>query len=132
MAAKFCRECGAQLKPNAKFCSACGTTVFQQETTQAKPAQAPEVQVQAAAPQPAQPDNTSVPGGEITFDIDSQMIGESTKQPDLAKLISGLAAAGLSFAAIWNANSPVLTSVLLSAAAIAARILIGKVRGRKK
>ena len=64
--------------------------------------------------------------------MDGQMIGESTKQPDLAKLISGLTAAGLSFAAIWNANSPVLTSVLLSAAAIAARILIGKVRGRKK
>ena len=91
MSANFCRECGAQLKPNAKFCSACGTTVFQQETTQAKPAQVPEVQ--AAAPQPAQPDNTSVTGGEITFDIDSQMIGESTKQPDLAKLISGLTAA---------------------------------------
>ena len=132
MSAKFCRECGAQLKPNAKFCSACGTTVFQQETTQAKPAQVPNVQVQPDIPQSAQPEKMTIPGGEITFDIDSQMIGESTKQPDLAKLISGLAAAVLSFAAIWNANSPVLTSVLLSAAAIAARILIGKVRGRKK
>lgn len=132
MSAKFCRECGTQLKPQAKFCSACGTPVYRQETTQAKPAQVPEVQVQAAAPQPAQPDNTSVPGGEITFDMDGQMIGESTKQPDLAKLISGLAAAVLSFVAIWNAKSPVLISVLLSAAAVAARILIGKVRGRKK
>ena len=132
MSANFCRECGAQLKPTAKFCSDCGTTVFQQETTQAKPVHEPEVPVQPDTPQPVQQENMNVPGGEITFDIDGQMLVESTKQPDLAKLISGLAAAGLSFAAIWNANSPVLTSVLLSAAAIAARILIGKVRGRKK
>ena len=132
MSAKFCRECGTQLKLQAKFCSACGTTVFQQETTQAKPVHEPEVPVQPDTPQPVQQENMNVPGGEITFDIDGQMLVESTKQPDLAKLISGLAAAGLSFVAIWNANSPVLTSVLLSAAAIAARILIGKVRGRKK
>ena len=131
MAANFCRECGAQLKPNAKFCSACGTPVYRQETTQAKPVQEP-VLVQPDIPQPAQPEKMTIPGGEITFDIDSQMIGESTKQPDLAKLISGLAAAGLSFAAIWNANSPVLISVLLSAAAVAVSILIGKVRVRKK
>lgn len=132
MSAKFCRECGTQLKPQAKFCSACGTPVYRQETTQAKPVHEPEVPVQPDTPQPVQQENMNVPGGEITFDIDGQMLVESTKQPDLAKLISGLAAAGLSFAAIWNANSPVLTSVLLSAAAIAARILIGKVRGRKK
>lgn len=131
MAANFCRECGAQLKPTAKFCSACGTTVFQQETTKAKPAQKP-VPVQPDIPQSAQPEKMTIPGGEITFDIDSQMIEESTKQPDLAKLISGLTAAGLSFVAIWNAKSPVLTSVLLSAAAVAVRILIGKVRVRKK
>ena len=130
MSANYCRKCGAQLKPQAKFCFVCGTPVYRQETTQAKPVQEP-VPVQPDIPQPAQPGKMTIPGGEITFDIDAQMIGESTKQPDLAKLISGLTAAGLSFAAIWNAKSPVLISVLLSAAAVAVRILIGKVRGGK-
>ena len=132
MSANYCRKCGAQLKLQAKFCFVCGTPVYRQETLQAKPVPEPEMPVQPSVPQLTQPKDPAVTRGALAFDIDAQMIGESTKQPDLAKLISGLTAAGLSFAAIWNAKNPVLISVLLSAAAVAARILIGKVRGRKK
>lgn len=67
----FCRICGAELAPNVKFCSKCGTPVAQNEQPQApvQPTQ-PVAPVQPATPvQPQQtvPTSFSVPQEQFTY-----------------------------------------------------------------
>jgi len=49
--AKFCTECGAQIKDTAKFCPSCGTTVVQiEQTEQIEQTAQPQLQVQQEIP----------------------------------------------------------------------------------
>ena len=45
---KFCPNCGTELKPEARFCTACGTPI----TVETPPAADPEPQTQSTSGQP--------------------------------------------------------------------------------
>ncbi len=85
MSANYCRECGVRLTPQAKFCSACGTPVYWQETPQAKPFPEPEASVQTAVSQPTQqsyPQPTQQPYTQPTqYQYSQQPVQQSNPQP---------------------------------------------------
>lgn len=147
MSANFCYKCGTALKLNAKFCSACGVSVYRKQVPQTSPvqkSQAPvhslNIQTQAASIQNAvlqtgSLTNATLMGGKFAIDI-APPVNEVTKtirrRFGIMNILTGLAAGDVSFAAIWSFDSPAKLSIIISALAIVLCIMLSLIRRRHK
>ena len=147
MSANFCYKCGTALKPNAKFCSASGVSVYRKQVPQTSPvqeSQAPvhslNIQTQAASIQNAvlqtgSLTNAPLMGGKFAIDI-APPVNEVTKtirrRFGITNILAGLAAGDTSFAAIWSFDSPAKLSIIISALAIVLCIMLSLIRRRHK
>lgn len=146
----FCAKCGSPLLVGAVCCSKCGADVsgkpenpaqnaFQQpmqsvaQQLQANAFSQTAPQIRNAVGQLSQVTNAPSQGGQIAFDIADSFFGTVGKGIGIVpKIIAGLSAGGLSFAAIWNAESPIAISAIISASAVVIRIMIGLIRRAKR
>ncbi len=148
---KFCPKCGADLYDDARFCSKCGYDIaerIRQEQSAGAAGSEPEVnaplhtavpdvlagQVRSAVSAPSNIMHAPSAGGELSLDI-PDLTGAAgntlLSRLPLPSIIAGLGAGGISCAALWNAEHPVVISVILSLLIVGGKIAFVVIRRRR-